>query len=144
MNEYTRQSATVTEEPVADLLKDLRDESIDLIRQEVELAKQETIEKVNSLGRNTVYLAAGGLVAYTGLVFLLLGVDFLLTLGFIAAGLSQTASLLISSLIVGAVVGVVGYLLVQKALTTFKHTSVIPEKTVNTLKEDRSWLTHKR
>jgi pheromone shutdown protein TraB len=144
MNEYTEHFTTATDESVADLLKDLREESLNLVRQQVELAKQETVEKVSTLGRNSIYMIAGGLVAYTGAIFLLLGLTFLGSWALIQAGISQTASICIISLIVGAIVAGVGYFLIQKAISTFKHTSVVPEKTVNSLKEDRTWLTHKR
>jgi len=45
-----------------------------------------------------------------------------------------------SALIVGAVVGIVAYLLISSALTALKKTDLTPRETVETLKEDAQWL----
>ncbi len=144
MNEYEDYQTTATQEPVSDLFRDLRDESINLVRQQIELAKEETTEKVSKLLRNSAYLAAGGLVAYAGIIYLLLGINYLLVDAFEGAGLARDTSLWLSPIILGAVVGLVGFILVRKAIDTFKHTSVVPEKAINSLKEDRQWLAGKR
>lgn len=144
INEEHPGATTTAEEPVADLLKDLRDESITLIRQQVELAKTETLEKISKLMRNAVNLFAGSLVATVGLLFILAGLDFLGALGLQAVGLSQSLALSISSPVIGLIVGIIGYVFVRKAISTFKHTSVVPEKTVHSIKEDQQWLAKKR
>ncbi len=131
---------SVEEESVADLVRDLRDEAYTMVRQQIELAKTETTEKVSILGRNTAYLASGGLVAYAGLLFLLAGLTFLGYVGLVAAGVSAAVSLWLMPLITGVIVGAIGIILVLKAISTFKNTSVVPEKTVHSLKEDRKWI----
>jgi len=75
MNIYDRDIDTETE-PIGDLLKDLRDEVMIMIRQQIELAKSETNEKVSSLFRNTGVLFAGGLVLFTGFLALIAGLTF--------------------------------------------------------------------
>jgi hypothetical protein len=56
---------------MVELLKELRDETVTLMRQEVALAKVELSEKAVRYGRNIAYLAIGGLILYAGLLFLL-------------------------------------------------------------------------
>lgn len=134
---------SVEEESVADLLRDFRDEAINMARQQIELAKTETGEKVSKFARNAAYLAAGGLVLYAGALFLLAGLTFLGYVGLIAAGLSPAVSIWLMPLITGAVVAIIGTVLVLKAISTFKNTSAVPKKTVQSLKEDRQWISEK-
>jgi Putative Actinobacterial Holin-X, holin superfamily III len=63
---------------ILDLVKILRDDTTGLIRDEVALAKTEIGEKVATASRNVGYLAVGALVAYAGLIFLLVAVSFIL------------------------------------------------------------------
>jgi hypothetical protein len=126
-----------------ELLKDLRDESTMLIRQEVALAKTEMSEKAAKYGRNAGYLGAGGALAHAGLIVLLLGLSALLYAGLVELGLSHMTAGWLSPLIVGGIVALIGYILSQKAITAFKHESPVPEKTINSLKENQQWLSHK-
>src|ERR1044071_7389847 len=75
-------------ESIADLIKDLRDEALLLVRQEVALAKTEMSEKFARTVRNTAYAIAGALVAFLGLVFILQAVTALTGIGLRAAGVS--------------------------------------------------------
>jgi len=127
----------------AELLKDLRDESTMLIRQEVALAKTEMSEKAATYGRNAGYLGAGGALAHAGLVVLLLGLAALLYWGLVEAGVSHMISGFLAPLIVGGIVVAIGYGLVQKALSAFKRETPVPEKTINSLKENQQWLSPK-
>lgn len=133
-----------TEESFADLIRDLRDEAIVLVRQQVELAKTEMSEKASRTARNAVSLVVGGLVAYTGLLFLLQSLNWggreLLQMW----GLSESITLWLMPLILGVVVGLIGYGLIRKSIKTLKHTGIAPEKTVHSIKEDRQWLSKKR
>jgi membrane protein implicated in regulation of membrane protease activity len=45
-----------------------------------------------------------------------------------------------ASLIVGVAVGIVAFLLISPALKALKETSLTPNQTVETLKEDAEWL----
>src|SRR5918993_5925004 len=65
---------------IADLLKELRDESSTLLRQEVALAKTEMTQKATDYGKNAASIAVGGAVAYAGALLLLAGVTVALAL----------------------------------------------------------------
>jgi len=128
---------------VASLIRELRDESSTLLRQEVALAKTELTEKASLLGRNGAYFAAGGLVAYAGLMFILLSITQLLTAGLMKAGLSEAVASWVSPAIVGLVIAGVGYGLIQKAKSTLARERLTPEKTIQSLKEDKQWTQDK-
>jgi hypothetical protein len=125
------------------LLKELRDDTTTLLRQEVALAKTEISEKAAKAGRNAGYVAVGGAVLLVGAICLLTAVAWLLAALLQYAGLSQTNAIWISWLIVGGVITVIGYVLLQKGLTALKNINPVPEKTVQTLKEDKQWLANK-
>jgi Putative Actinobacterial Holin-X, holin superfamily III len=128
---------------IVDLLKNLRDNTTTLVRDEISLAKTELSEKIASTSRNVGYLAAGALVAYAALMIVLQGISFLLRDLFILEGMSEASASLLGFLIVGAVVGAVGALLIVKASKTLKKEPLTPTKTVETLKEDKKWVQNK-
>jgi uncharacterized membrane protein len=128
---------------IVELIKDLRDETTTLLKQEVELAKTEMSEKASRIGRNVGYLAAGGLVAYAGALFVLLGLSFLVSWGLEKAGLSRELALWLGPALVGLVVGIIGFVLVQKARRTLAQESLKPEITIQSLKEDKIWTQQK-
>lgn len=116
---------------LGDLLGELANETTTLVKQEIALAKTEIREDVRTAGRNAGYVAAGGAVAYTGLITLVFGLALLL--GTIMPDW-------LAFLLLGLVVAGVGYALVQKGLTTLKEMDPKPERTIKTLKEDKEWL----
>ena len=125
------------------LLKKLRDDTTTLVRDEISLAKTEISEKITSTSRNIGYLAAGALVAYAALMLILQGISFLLRDFLILQGMNQASASLLGFLSVGAVVGVLGALLIVKALNTLKKEPLTPIKTAKTLKEDKEWVQSK-
>lgn len=127
----------------SDLLRELRNESITLFRQEIQLAQTEMTEKAQRVGRNVGYLAIGGMVACIGAGLLLLTVVFGLYAGLVAMDMSPFIAGWLSPLIVGGVITAVGYGLVQKAISTLSNETAVPERTVQSLEEDRDWMKEK-
>ncbi len=125
------------------LLKKLRDDTTALVRDEISLAKTEISEKVATTSRNVGYLAAGALVAYAALMLILQGLSFMLREQFILRGMSEANATLLGFLIVGAVVGLIGAVLIVKALNTLKKEPLTPTKTAETLKADKEWVQDK-
>lgn len=125
------------------LIRELRDETMILLRQEVALAKTELSEKAARAGRNAAYLAVGGAVAYAGVFFLLLAVTAAILLGLEALGLGLGVTLWLAPLIVGGVVALIGYGLVQKGISTLRHETAVPEKTKDSMQENKRWLQDK-
>lgn len=124
------------------ILRDLRDETSTLLRQEVDLAKTEMSEKAARAGSNVGSLAVGGAVAFAGALALLAA----LTLGLVALlsqSISPDVAMWLAPLIVGLALAAVGYVLVQKALQALKQEGVAPKRTTQSLKENKAWLTAK-
>lgn len=116
---------------LGELFGDLARDTGTLVRQEVQLAQTELSQKATRAARNVGILAAGGLVAYAGFLALLAAI----VLGLVAAGFEAWQA----ALLVGAVVAIVGGVLVQQGLGALKRTELAPRQTVETLKEDAQW-----
>jgi hypothetical protein len=49
----------------------------------------------------------------------------------------------LAPLVIGAVVAVIGYVFVQKGLSTLKRESLVPGQTIQTVKETKEWVQEK-
>jgi len=128
---------------ITDLLKQLRDDTTTLVREEVALAKTETAEKAAYVGRNAAFLGAGALVGYSALLMILMAIGFLLRDLFVERGMSEGTATCLGLLIVGVVVGVISAVLISKAISAFKQESIAPQRTIGTLREDKEWVQSK-
>ncbi len=117
---------------LGDLFADLGREISTLVRQEATLAKAELSQKAARIGKDVGMLAAGGAVAYAGLLAILAAIVVLIA----DAGLAWWAS----ALLVGVVAAAVGAFLVWKGLDAMKHEDLAPRQTVETVKEDAQWI----
>jgi len=117
--------------PLGDLFSDLATEMSNLVRQEVSLAKVEVTQKAKYVGRNVGYLVVGGAVAYAALLAILAAIIMLLARVMPHWG---------ATLIVGVVVGAIGWMLIGKALMALQQADLTPRETVETLKEDATWM----
>lgn len=138
-----RTAANPRSESVADLLKDLRDEGTNLVRQEVALAKTEMSEKASLLGRNAAYLMVGAFIALLGLIFVVQAITAGLGVILVAMGLDEEQALWLAPLIVGLIIAAIGAALISKSIKTIKNEPLAPTKTVDSLKEDRQWIQSK-
>lgn len=124
---------------IGDLVKQLRDDSSTLIRDEVALAKTEMSEKASVMGRNIASLLIGALVGYSALVILLIGIGSLIAQGLMALGLTWAIAHFLGLTIVAIFVGIVSAILINKALEKLKATSLVPERTVDSLKNTKEF-----
>lgn len=119
------------EQPLADLLRQLSQETATLVRQEIELAKAEVTQKGKTAGIGAGIVGAGGVVA-----LLALGA---LTASFILA-LSLVLPAWFSALIVAVVYGAVAAVLAKRGKEKVQEAGpATPEQTVETVKEDVQW-----
>jgi len=112
------------------LFTSLTDDLTTLVRKEIDLARTETTEKVTRASRSVVMMVAGGMVAYTGLIALVIA---------IIVALSRLMPLWLSALIVGIVVIVIGAILIASGRSSLAQMTVVPEKTVETMKDNTEW-----
>jgi hypothetical protein len=115
---------------LGELFSELAQETSTLVRQEVNLAKTEMGDKASRAGRHVGVLAAGGALAYAGLLAILAGVIALL---------NDVMPLWVAALLVGIVVAIVGYIMVRRGLDALKRDDFAPRETIETLKEDQQW-----
>ena len=143
MNLVDERTVSFEQESITDLLKDLRDETIKMVRQQIELAKTETSEKVSSLGSNAASISAGGAVLYAGFLFLLAGITFLGYVVLTTLGLSPAISLWLMPIIVGVIVSLIGWAMISGSVKKMKRISILPGKTAHSIKEDQKWIRRK-
>jgi hypothetical protein len=130
------------ERSIGQLLKELTSETTNLLKQEVNLAKTEMSEKASRVGANLGSVAVGGAVAFLGAIALLLAVIY--GLGAILNNfLSPETASWLAPLIVGGILAAVGYSLIKKALETLKRESITPQRTTQSLQENKEWLKQK-
>lgn len=122
---------TNDERSLGDLFGDLARDMGTLVSQEVTLARTELTEKASQVGKDVAMLAVGGLVAYAGLLGIIAGVIVLIA--------DQGVPLWASALLVGGIIAVIGYLLVQRGISALKQQDLAPRQTIESLKEDTQW-----
>jgi uncharacterized membrane protein YqjE len=130
--------------PLTELVRELRDETTDLVRSEVRLAKIEISEKVSRIGRNSVYTMIGGAFAAASLVVLLLSGSAGAYVALVEfADVSHETAGWLGPLIVGLLGALIGYLFLHKGIHAITSEPVVPERTSESLREDREWLERK-
>jgi hypothetical protein len=118
------------ERSLGELFAELARETSTLVRQEMALAKTEMTEKATQIGRDVGMMGAGGAIAYAGLLAVMAAA--ILALGAFIA-------LWLSALIIGLVVGGIGYSLILRGRKALKRVDLTPRETIETLKEDAEW-----
>ena len=129
--EFNRPEASLQRESFGELLGQLANNSAALVRDEIELAKQEMSEKVGVLRSGFLILAVGSII----------GLVAILTLTAAAViGLGNLVGPGYAALIIGVTLGIIGGTTAFVGLGHIKRTSLKPKKTIETLEEDKQWL----
>ncbi len=129
-------SGDLRQEPIGELLKRLSNETAQLVRQELELAKAELTEKGKKAGTGAGMFGAAGV---TGL----------LSLGALTAclvlALNHAVADWLAALIVTAMwAAVAGILALRGRDKVQEATPPVPEQTIETVKEDVQWAKTQR
>jgi hypothetical protein len=125
------------------LLRELRDETTTLLRQEVALAKTELKENVSRTTSHAVHIAIGGFVAYAGIIVLLIGIGHLLGAVLIKAGMDPEVAQWLAPSIIGLVVAIIGWVMLSKAKSAIAHEELAPHQTIESLRENKQWAQSK-
>jgi Putative Actinobacterial Holin-X, holin superfamily III len=125
------------ERSVGELFGQLTQDLSLLVRQETQLAKVEIQEKISRASRDLVSLAAGGVVALVG--------GFALTAALILllvdpVGLEPW----LAALLVGAALGIGGFVMLRGGLQDLKNLDPAPRRTVESIKEDIQTVKERR
>jgi hypothetical protein len=122
---------------IGELFGQLTQDMTLLVRQEIQLARTEMSDKLSRFTTNLVSVLSGGFVAYLG------GLALVAALILAIRDLANI-SLALSALIVGAVLAIVGYVMLQKGVKELKRVDLAPRRTVETLKDDVQWAKEQR
>jgi hypothetical protein len=112
------------------LFSELSTDLSDLMRKEVMLAQAELSEKAKRAAQGAGMAAAGGFVAYAGVILLLIAIGLLL---------GRWMDLWLAMGIVAILTLVIGLILLQVGVNRLKKTQFKPEQTIDSLKENVEW-----
>jgi hypothetical protein len=112
---------------LGDLLADLTQEIVTLVRQELSLARAELSHKATHIGRNIGLIAVAGMVAYAGLLAILAA----LILALSQLGLPLWGA----SLLIGTIVVVSGAIVAMRAIHALRQEDLVPRQTLQSLQE---------
>lgn len=125
------------------LLRDLRDETTTLLRQEVALAKAELKENATRMGNHAVQIAVGGFVSYAGVIVLLIGFGLLISSLLVRAGLDRDLAQWLAPAVVGAAVALIGWGMISRAKRAMSHDDIAPRQTMASMRENKDWAQNK-
>jgi hypothetical protein len=128
---------------IASLLKELRDNIVMLFRQEIALARNELTANARHACRQLTAMAIGGGVAFAGAMVLLMGCASAAAVGLAALGVTAEIAVWLGPLLLGALILAIGLGILQAAKRRFQSGSLMPTRTVQTLKEDTTWAKEK-
>jgi uncharacterized membrane protein YqjE len=117
---------------LGELFSDLSQQTGELIRQEMRLAKAELSEKAADVGRHAMMIGAGIAFALAAVVSLALAVTLILIeLGVVAW---------LAAVIATVAMGVTAFVFAQSGLSALKNKTIAPVETMHSLKETTQWL----
>jgi hypothetical protein len=118
---------------LGELLAELSRETGLLVRKEVELATAEMASKGKVAAGHAATAAAGGALVHAGLL-VLLGA---LVVGLVQLGLAPW----LAAVIVAVATMAMGYVLINTGRSGLRRVSLVPNQTIETLKETAAWTT---
>jgi xanthine/uracil permease len=112
---------------IPEIVSALTDDLANLVRKESELVRTEVTEKLHQTTRAGMMLAIGGA--------LLIGA-FLVLLQALVLALSKFMDPLWASLVVGVVVGLIGFMLIRSGTHKVKPAELMPERSSRQIQKD--------
>ena len=113
------------------LLRRLVDEVSLLFRKEIALAKAEAVQSFSYLKAAAINIASGGVVLFAGLLVLL---------GAAVLGLSHVVADWLAALIVGGIVSIVGFAMINSGKNKFDPSALKPQRTEHALQQDKEMV----
>ena len=117
---------------LGELFSDLSQQTAELIRQEMRLAKAELSNKAADVGRHAMMIGAGAAFGLAAVVALAAAIALLL----IEVGILPWLAAVLTALIMG----VAAFTLAQSGISALKKKSIAPVETMHSLKETTQWL----
>jgi hypothetical protein len=126
------QTPAQAEPTLSELFSVLSNQVSQLFRQEVQLAQAEMTRKASRAARNAAVIGIGamfGMGAFYALVATLILV------------LSQYMASWLAALVVGLVLAIVAGIMIQSGINKLKSIDPAPRRTIETMRENKEWLT---
>ncbi|MDQ4045685.1 MAG: phage holin family protein [Chloroflexota bacterium] len=117
---------------LGELFSELAQETSTLVRQEMRLAGEEVGLRTTQAGKDIGIGIAGALVLFVSFQVIVAAA----IIGLIDAGLDWW----LAALIVAAVLALVGFALLRRAVSAIKRRELLPRRTIQHLKEDQEWV----
>jgi len=135
MEEISRRTAE--ERSIAELFGEFSQDMALLVRQEAQLAKAEMQQKLSKVTTDLVSVASGTILALVSGLALMAAIILLLI---DPIGVKPW----LAAFIVAAVLGIVGWVMLQRGLKDLKRTDPAPRRTMETIKDDIQWAKEQR
>jgi putative copper export protein len=117
---------------LGELFSDLSQQTAELIRQEMRLAKAELSDRLSDVGKHVAMIAAAAVFG----VAALLTVTAALVLLMVELGVEPW----LAAVITAAVMGLVAFLLAQSGIAALRKKTIAPVETMHSIKETSQWL----
>ncbi len=127
---YAATPTEAEERPVGELVSDVTRTLSTLMRQELELAKAELRQEAVKAGKGAGFLGGAGFAGWMLALFFSLAIMF---------ALNEIMDLFFAAFIVAVLWAIVAAVLFVKGRAEMRSVNPVPEKTVETLKEDAEW-----
>lgn len=121
-----------SDKPLSALFSELTNETVDLVRQEVALARAEMSKKISNAQTGLISVAIGAAVLLAGLFIVLLAV-----VNIVAMLLPPDLAPWLAPLLVGAVVALIGYGMLKGGSNKLQPNKLIPERTMHSFSRDK-------
>ena len=120
------------ERSIGELFSDLSQQTAELIRQEMRLAKAELGDKLSDVGRHAMMIGAALAFGLAAIVAVAAAITLLLVdLGVVPW---------LAAAITAALMAVIAFVLVQSGLSALKKKTIAPVETMQSIKETTQWL----
>jgi hypothetical protein len=119
------------ERSVSDVFQDILRNLQEMVRSEIRLAKVEILGEVKQAISSAFWIAAGGVAAMGAWIFLLWTLPY---------ALATLVSMWAATLIVALVMAAAAAALIVSGLRRAKRMNPIPERTVESVKENLEWM----
>src|ERR1051326_4644934 len=120
---------------VGALLRDLAEGGVDLVRNDIRLARIETVEALNGIGRGSAIVATASVLALLGGLALLAGLILLIGDQWLPRDLYW-----LGALIVVVITGALAGWFAKRGLALLAPSQLAPDETVTTLRETKDEL----
>ena len=121
---------------IGELFSDLSQQTSDLIRQEMRLAKAELSDKLSDVGKHAMMIGAALVLGLTAVGAVAATIALLL----VEVGVEPW----LAAAITAAALGLTAYLLAQSAISALRKKSITPVETIHSIKETTQWLKNAR